>query len=107
MRESKREEYRILTKLRNGQIAIPGIIRDLIPLQKSSEVTVAIRPGTNQITIRRYEEPNQENRVVINSRGALWLPVEIKNILDINEEDLFAVNVNHREREIVLSLLDD
>ncbi|TMW73919.1 hypothetical protein [Alteribacter natronophilus] len=92
----------IQTRLKNGLIAIPQILMEEEIIKKNTEITVVISPGTNDIVLRNDKEPGQENRAVVNKRGAFWLPVEIKNILGIRENDLFMVYAG-REKEVILT----
>ena len=87
--------------LSNGySITIPKVIRDTLNLKNGDEVTIGLK--SKKLVIQKLSGDTFENKMILNDRGSVRIPAEIKNLLCLERGDIFNLYLTGNNECILL-----
>ncbi|WP_067727170.1 AbrB/MazE/SpoVT family DNA-binding domain-containing protein [Oceanobacillus damuensis] len=83
-------------------ITIPKNIRERLSLMAGDEAAISLIARSNELMIRKATEGTVDNKMIINERGAIRIPIEIGRFLSLENGDLFLLYFSNRGPFIIL-----
>ncbi|MCG3419724.1 MULTISPECIES: AbrB/MazE/SpoVT family DNA-binding domain-containing protein [Oceanobacillus] len=74
-------------------ITIPKKIRKRLSLMAGDEVAISMIAKSNELIIRKVIEDTLDNKMIINEKGAIRIPIELRRFLSLENGDLFLLNL--------------
>ncbi|MGJ9459016.1 AbrB/MazE/SpoVT family DNA-binding domain-containing protein [Oceanobacillus sp. CF4.6] len=97
----------IICKLNKRQtITIPKKIRERLLILAGDEVAISMVAKSNELIIRKITGNTLENKMIINERGAIRIPIELGRLLSLKKGDSFLLYLTDHVPFILLKKLN-
>ncbi|MFC3040388.1 hypothetical protein ACFOGI_08970 [Virgibacillus xinjiangensis] len=87
---------RLTTK---NTVTIPKTIREILGLKLQEEVAISYSSHSGKLYIQKLNRDNAtDNRMIIDSRGGIRIPIEIQRFLRLKKGDEFSLYIINSEK---------
>ena len=97
----------IICKLSKRQtITIPKKVRERLFILAGDEVTISMIAKSNELIIQKTAGNTLENKMIINEKGAIRIPIELGRFLSLKKGDSFLLYLTDHDPFILLKKLN-